>query len=194
MDNEFNAKYLGRASGYMQPEEIDYLKELVRSLPDNPRVVNIGAGRGSSGMAMAESRPDVHITTIDICQSGPIGSLDSEKNAFSATSYKVPDEILGDSKDVGKKWDRGMLDLIFVDGDHSRNGVRGDIEAWMGFVKPSGIIVFHDCDDPGFPEVRKAVDELIAPFHKLIGQTHYTVAFRISPAKPAIKRRAKNVH
>lgn len=39
----------------------------------------------------------------------------------------------------------GMLfDILFIDGDHSYNGVKTDFELYCRFVKPYGFILFHD--------------------------------------------------
>lgn len=35
-------------------------------------------------------------------------------------------------------------DFIFIDGDHSYEGLRGDWEAWNPLVAPQGIIALHD--------------------------------------------------
>jgi predicted O-methyltransferase YrrM len=35
-------------------------------------------------------------------------------------------------------------DFIFIDGDHSYEGLRGDWEAWSSLVAPQGIIALHD--------------------------------------------------
>jgi len=36
------------------------------------------------------------------------------------------------------------IDLLFIDGDHSYNGVRGDFFAYRHLVAENGIVVFHD--------------------------------------------------
>lgn len=36
------------------------------------------------------------------------------------------------------------VDLVFIDGDHSYEGLRGDWEAWNPLVAPGGIIALHD--------------------------------------------------
>ncbi len=36
------------------------------------------------------------------------------------------------------------FDLLFIDGDHSYEGVKRDWENYKSFLKPSSIIVFHD--------------------------------------------------
>jgi predicted O-methyltransferase YrrM len=36
------------------------------------------------------------------------------------------------------------LDFVFIDGDHTYEGVRTDWDDWHGYVQPEGILAFHD--------------------------------------------------
>jgi predicted O-methyltransferase YrrM len=38
----------------------------------------------------------------------------------------------------------GLADFVFIDGDHSYEGLRGDWEAWSSLVAPGGIVALHD--------------------------------------------------
>ncbi len=38
----------------------------------------------------------------------------------------------------------GWLDFLFIDGDHTLEGVRSDYEMYSPLVKPGGTIIFHD--------------------------------------------------
>ena len=40
-------------------------------------------------------------------------------------------------------WHR-PIDLLFIDGDHSYEGVKNDWKRFVRFVKPFGIVIFHD--------------------------------------------------
>jgi len=52
------------------------------------------------------------------------------------------------------------VDLLFIDGDHSREGVLRDFELHLPFVREGGFIVFDDYNDPSSPGVKPAVDEI----------------------------------
>lgn len=72
--------------------------------------------------------------------------------------------IQGDSSIIGKDWTGQPIDLLFVDGDHSLNGVRRDISAWVHHVKAGGAVAFHDVwkDENSHylhREVLQAIDE-----------------------------------
>jgi len=63
----------------------------------------------------------------------------SEARRFWA--LEIIKKILGDSK----------LDLLFIDGDHTYEGVKRDFEMYSPLVRKGGIITFHDIV-PGPPE------------------------------------------
>jgi hypothetical protein len=42
------------------------------------------------------------------------------------------------------------LDFLFIDGDHTYEGVKQDYEMYKEFVKPGGWIAFHDIKDTEF--------------------------------------------
>ena len=49
------------------------------------------------------------------------------------------------------------LDLLFIDGDHTYEGVKADWQAYRRFLKPGSIVVFHDW---GWADgVKKVVEE-----------------------------------
>lgn len=69
----------------------------------------------------------------------------------------------------------GTLDCVFIDGDHSYEGVRLDIDCWLPKVRPGGIISGHDFDNTvkygdKFKGVDRAVEETFNDFH--LGEDH----------------------
>lgn len=52
----------------------------------------------------------------------------------------------------------GSLDLVFLDGDHSENGVRMDVHMWRPKLRRGGWLAGHDYAWQG---VRAAVDDLV---------------------------------
>lgn len=56
----------------------------------------------------------------------------------------------------------GGIDILFIDGDHSYNGVINDYNRYSKYVNNGGYIVFDDYNDNLYsPEVKPAVDFLI---------------------------------
>lgn len=133
---------------YLTHAEIDLLTALAQALPAGPLVVNIGAGSGTSALAFLFARPDLRLVTIDVSShDNPYGGLYNERVALEAAGF-LPSEryraIHGESIKVGQAWDGGPVDLVFVDGDHSYAGCRGDIETWWPHLVPGGVLALHD--------------------------------------------------
>lgn len=69
-----------------------------------------------------------------------------------ATLYKMK------TQDAAEAVEDASLDFVFIDADHSSEGVRRDIEDWAPKVKPGGAVMGHDID---WPTVRVIVEELM---------------------------------
>lgn len=213
-----NSVSLQKAFHYLWPEEVPALKTLAWMLPPDPIIVNIGAGAGTSGLAFAEARKDCTLFTIDVTNdSSPFGCLVAEKEVLREAGFDVDSyhtrfhQIIGDSKDVGSVWllphgqkfvDKklygiGMkpVDMVFIDGDHSYEGAKGDIEIWLPNIKRNGIIAIHDYDKAEaykrehnvddvphpkpWPGVDQAVKELLLGKLEIILQVDTLIAFRV---------------
>ncbi len=189
---------LQAAFRYLFISELAALKQLARSLPPNPVVVNLGAGAGTSSLAFVESRPDLFLYTIDIQgPSHPFGCLEAADNAIKEAGHQLwirHASILGDSKEIGLNWGGSLADLVFVDANHSYNGCKGDILAWLPNIKPSGIMAVHDFNKKEvykngpidnaphplpWPGVDRAVRKFLCPLYEIILQVDTLIAFRI---------------
>lgn len=145
----------------MTEKECLGLQELAEELPKNPIIIQIGAERGTSTLALLEARPDAYIYSIDV----GLCPQEFENIRKAGLNENQVERVLGKSQDVGLTWDI-MCDMLFVDGDHSRAGVRRDIVLFVPMVKRNGIIAFHDYILPPIPpeikgRVHEAVDELM---------------------------------
>jgi predicted O-methyltransferase YrrM len=197
----FTSDTVQEAFGYLFADEVAALKTLAQGLPDNPTIVNIGAGAGTSGLAFVESRPDVTLITVDIQdESSPFGCLQGERLVFESAGYSHLagvrwHQIHGHSAEVGRGWANAPVDMVFVDADHSYEGCRADIEAWIPNLKAGGILAVHDYrkdeafaqPDDGrkrphpmaWPGVDRAVDELLVGVYPLVMQVDSLIAFRV---------------
>jgi autotransporter strand-loop-strand O-heptosyltransferase len=70
-------------------------------------------------------------------------------------------------KDVEEKLNGVLLDFMFIDGDHTYEGVKADYQMYKHLVKPGGWIAFHDIKDTQFHRNANCrVDQL---WHELDG-------------------------
>lgn len=133
---------------YLSRPEIDLLTDLTMRLPDRPVVVNVGAGAGTSGLTFLSARPDLFLYTVDVqLEITLYGGLENEQGILRAAGlldFNRYQPIHGDSKAVGRAWANGPVDLVFVDGDHTRAGAEGDVDAWWPHLRAGGVMVVHD--------------------------------------------------
>ena len=164
--NLHHTEDLSRAFGYMTLDEVRALQTVVASLGENATIVNVGAGTGTSGMAIIEERPDLRRTTwtVDISAGGPNGGLKNERNAFEGAKLIGPNQILDDSRHAAKVWGNGLIDLAFIDDGHLEPEIRGDILGWLPHMKPHSYIAFHDYGSPFWADVKTVVDELMGSY------------------------------
>lgn len=72
----------------------------------------------------------------------------------------------GRSIEVAACWNL-PIDFLFIDGDHSYEGVRADVEAWFPKLNSGALVVLHDF---GWSEgVRRVIREYVAPRAKKEG-------------------------
>ncbi|RLC88791.1 MAG: hypothetical protein DRJ03_01575 [Chloroflexi bacterium] len=130
----------------MSHEEVDALKELVRELPYTPTIIQIGAERGCSTVAMLEERPLAFILSIDIGER-PEERANVER---AELDHRQVVRALGRSQDIGLWWPMNWeCDMLFIDGDHRYEGVSQDLYIWADKIKPGGILALHDyIEDP----------------------------------------------
>lgn len=73
------------------------------------------------------------------------------------------------SLEAVEKVEDASLDLVFIDGDHSYEGVRSDIDAWLPKVRLGGVISGHDYDNTNkYGDAFKGVDRAV---HESFGKT-----------------------
>src|SRR5690606_7700055 len=70
-------------------------------------------------------------------------------------------EVQGNTARAGEQWAGGRtVGLLFIDADHTFDGVTDDLIAWVPHVAPGGWIAVHDYRNADYPEIRQAVDAL----------------------------------
>jgi predicted O-methyltransferase YrrM len=159
-----------RIPGFTSPIELSFLYHAVLALPGNGRVVEIGSYLGRStvvlGHAVAEAGrapvvavdPHTGDLTID-------GSRQDTRDRFlqNMTAAGVDRHVRlihATSVDAADEWSGEPVELLFVDGLHTRDAVVADVESWSPFLAHRGCVVFDDY--LVYQDVRAALRELRA--------------------------------
>ena len=70
-----------------------------------------------------------------------------------------------DTIEASKLLKNESLDYVFIDADHTYNGVKQDIIHWEPKVRKGGFIIGHDYGHPKYTGVNKAVNEFYSDFN-----------------------------
>jgi predicted O-methyltransferase YrrM len=137
----FSSTILAHGVASLRLDEAAYLYGLVRD--EQPRAIaEIGRFRGGSTFLLAAAAGPAAV----------VHSYDPEtrhdRALFDALQrYGLANRVVLHGDDSRRATPPGELDLLFIDGDHSEEGVRADFERWSPFVKAGGHLLFHDAAD-----------------------------------------------
>lgn len=141
---------------FLVPEDVDLIQSAAHKLSHQfpkIRVVDIGAGSGTTALSCFCALPNGRVIVVSIDNSRD--NLNWAELAVTNAGY-LP-------------WWRGRCvgvdslpvirpHLLLVDGDHTRAGVESDLCEWLPMLFPSSLIWFHDYNPPdAYPGVREVV-------------------------------------
>jgi predicted O-methyltransferase YrrM len=135
----------------MTRAELEYL---LAAIPERGTYLEIGSWCSAGLGWVADRRPHVHCIGVD-CFEGP-----PNRRLFAAiANWDLRPNVnlyLGRVEDF--MWRDNHFDVILVDGDHSGDAVARDLSIAADLVKTCGVILAHDYDASGHPEVKPAID------------------------------------
>ena len=132
-------------SSLVEDEDLAVLLEIVEDAVHPKVILEIGVRQGFTFRACVETwNPDIAIgidkeELQDLPAWNGIPILPDAHylwghNSHLPSTLEEVKEILGDRK----------IDFLFIDGDHSLEGVTKDWEMYKDLVRPGGIVAFHD--------------------------------------------------
>ncbi len=128
------------------PAEITQLAEAVRAI--KPKIIlEIGTARGGTLLIWSYLASERVIT----CDLNDMNVQRSLYSRFPPPGSKCQVTLLsGNSHDasfkarLAKELNGEKADFLFIDGDHTETGVEADYNDYKEFVRPGGLIAFHD--------------------------------------------------
>jgi len=162
--------------GWMEPEELRWLSEQAAG---RKVIVEIGSYLGRSTMALADATPgmvyavDNFYGPTDGCQ------VPDRMTIFARFCQNLKDHIAA-GKVVAVRADHEKIDprslpipdMVFIDGDHSYESVKKDIQKWEPELSFGGLFCGHDLDYR-FPGVQQALQELVPDYKAGPGRIWY---------------------
>lgn len=129
----------------------------------SPIVVDLGAGSGTTALAVLCARNMAHVFTFD----HDAVNLDSTREAV----YNMNFQDRWASR-LCKSWEgidfmSERVDLLLVDASHEYEDIKRDLEAWLPLVRASGFVWLHDytpmigVSTAEYPGVAQAIEEFL---------------------------------
>jgi predicted O-methyltransferase YrrM len=147
--------------GFLTEREIRFLCLLGAAPTTTGDILEIGSFQGRSTILLAKSAAlagDSIVAAVDPlilpCETDPkFEDVDSlpfrfHKNLRDHGVHETVEFHQKFSHELAPEWDR-PLRLLWIDGDHTYDGVRTDFDGFASHLAPGAIIAFHDllCDD-----------------------------------------------
>lgn len=156
--------------------------DAVKAAKSGAVFVEVGAWKGKSaafmGVEIANSGKAVEFFAVDtwLGSDEPAHHADPDvkagklyerflANIRPAAAYIHP--IRATSVEASKLFEDGSVDFIMLDGDHTYEGVRDDIAAWLPKMKPGATF---SGDDFNWRGVRQAIEEAFAGRIEVLGE------------------------
>jgi predicted O-methyltransferase YrrM len=149
------------------------LYTLAAQLSHEATLVEIGSWFGGSAqfLAAAASQRNGTLYCVDTWMGDAMTSPSYDSHTEFLANVRrfgpIVKPLRGTSDEMAKQF-KSKIDFLFIDGDHSYDGCRLDIEAWFPHLEREAIVVFHDY---GWAEgVQRAVKELVLPIQLTPGR------------------------
>lgn len=177
------------AQGYLSEAEAGFLYEIARNATGP--IVEIGSYQGRSTIALALGSRAGHGVPVFAIEpheqfAGPLGGVFGPadraaffRNLLETGVTEIVRLINLSSEIVAPGW-RTKIDVLWIDGDHTYEGVRRDVDVWLPHLMPEARLAFHDTDHRELGPW-KVVEELLSE-----GFTHVEELPRISVLKRTI--------
>lgn len=154
---------------FLNPGELDVIAALIAQTNEgNPlRVLEFGCQNGRTAKALINHfhgleeyvGVDVPADFVTSCvvQRAEVPTAPGVL-AMSEPKFKVAVYPKGSRDFVPESW--SPFDAVFVDGDHSKEGVLSDYETALQSTREGGVIIFHDYHDMPTVGVKEALLEI----------------------------------
>jgi predicted O-methyltransferase YrrM len=154
--------------GYTSPIELSFLYHATLALPGRGRIVEIGSYVGRSTVVLAAAAAngaqlpvvavDPHTGDLTVGNNREDTEAEFAANVQAAGVDSHVHGIRSTSVEAAAAWSGEAVDLLFIDGLHTREAVLADVHAWAPFISRGACVVFDDY--LVYPAVREAISEL----------------------------------
>tara|TARA_Y100000310_G_scaffold345544_1_gene466301 strand:+ start:2552 stop:3340 length:789 start_codon:yes stop_codon:yes gene_type:complete len=143
---KLSEKYINHIMAYLvedgisllSMEEIIFLYDYAKKC--NGIIVEIGTCRAGSTaiLGLSKLKNSDRVYSVDIVQAPRAKALLKQFGLFCNL-------IKSNSHTLGQSWDKGDIDMVFIDGNHMMAYVLADMQIWERHIIENGYMLMHDC-------------------------------------------------
>ncbi|MGC1483031.1 MAG: class I SAM-dependent methyltransferase [Candidatus Acidiferrum sp.] len=162
-----------KVPGHLTENEARFLGLLAACVPASGTIMEIGSFKGRSTVMLAK------VASHYGC--GPIVAIDPHNSPILLDHHANPEassyqDFLNNihaagvsshveahaaySKDMANTWNRPIR-LLWIDGDHSYEGAKNDLEGFFPHLTPLGVVAYHDALNAFPGPIRVFVEEVL---------------------------------
>ena len=185
-------RFSRRIQGWLTDAEADQLFRLARESTPNhcPLAVELGSWKGKSAVMIAagllgKNRPKLYCIDPFGCDENPEyqkayydplmrDSRRSVEETFRRNVKRSGMEhivvpLKGYSFELCRQWIE-PIDFLFIDANHEYEAVLRDFSVWSHFLKPGGVIAFHDVNNQWPGPKRVVAERITSPEYSAVQQ------------------------
>lgn len=166
-----------RVDGFFNYEKV--YDDIIKLVPEgqNEKFVEIGVWKGKSvsyaAVEIIKSEKNITIDAVDSWETAEgwtnqvylkeqvkVGDVYDMFLSNIEPIKHIVKPIRMTSDEASKLYENESLFFVYIDGNHTYDFVKSDILHWLPKVKKGGYIGGHDIDNPEWPGVRRAVNEM----------------------------------
>jgi MMP 1-O-methyltransferase len=162
-----------KVHGHLEENEARFLGMLAACVPARGAIVEIGSFKGKSTVMLARvaahydlgpvTAIDPHNSPILLNQQADPGASSYQDFLHSIQAAGVTQHVeshVAYSTKVATAWNQPIR-ILWIDGDHSYEGARTDLDGFLPHLVPFGVLAFHDALNAFPGPIRVFVEEVL---------------------------------
>jgi predicted O-methyltransferase YrrM len=151
-------------AGLVESSELEVARTLytIAMLLNSRSLVEIGVFRGSTSRFLAAALADQQGGTLHLVDVDSTALANARRSIGDVAQVTVIEHAGFSTSSAVLAGVSSGCDLVYLDADHSEDGVRAELACWIPKVRPGGVVAVHDTI--GIRGVCRAVNEYAAMY------------------------------